>query len=224
MKAYQFYKLLGKYKKGTMSEVEFVKFARTIERHRSLRHAFYESTGEYHPKLREKRSSSPTDNQSTVKDSQVQIEKSVARFKKVRRKKVHWIKQFFTDLRANSTVIIACLVLLIIFAFLLTKNLSKEEQSHEKTLVELAPQEIHSGTRTFQIEGSISDGLILSEADLLLAVQMPTIETQILDVKDVQPQAIGLEDAIIKGLNEMFVDPEAALSEMERPPSEKTAD
>ncbi len=49
MKAYEFYVLLGKYKRRSISQAEFERFQHAMETVRSFRYAFYESTGEYLP-------------------------------------------------------------------------------------------------------------------------------------------------------------------------------
>jgi len=52
MKAYEFYVLLGKYKRMSLTQSEFERFCTAVENVRRFRHAFYESTGEYYPLAR----------------------------------------------------------------------------------------------------------------------------------------------------------------------------
>ena len=56
MKAYEFYVLLGKYKRMSLTRSEFDRFRTAIETVRSFRHSFYESTGEYYPVARRRSS------------------------------------------------------------------------------------------------------------------------------------------------------------------------
>ena len=56
MKAYEFYVLLGKYKRKSLTRAEFDRFCRAIETIRNFRHSFYESTGEYYPVARRRKS------------------------------------------------------------------------------------------------------------------------------------------------------------------------
>ena len=51
MKAYEFYVLLGKYKRGSLSAAEFDKFRMGVDISRRFRYAFQDSTGETRPTL-----------------------------------------------------------------------------------------------------------------------------------------------------------------------------
>ncbi len=57
MKAYEFYILLGKYKRRSISPGEYERFRHAISKVRTYRHAFFDSTGEYHPHFPQKTSS-----------------------------------------------------------------------------------------------------------------------------------------------------------------------
>jgi len=56
MKAYEFYVLLGKYKRMSLTRSEFERFRNAVETVRRFRHSFYESTGEYYPVARRRSS------------------------------------------------------------------------------------------------------------------------------------------------------------------------
>ena len=57
MKAYEFYILLGKYKRRSISPGEYERFRHAVSKVRIYRHAFFDSTGEYHPHFPQKTSS-----------------------------------------------------------------------------------------------------------------------------------------------------------------------
>lgn len=59
MKAYEFYILLGKYKRRSISFREFERFEHTIRTERSFRYSFYDSTGERHPHFHKQLKGSP---------------------------------------------------------------------------------------------------------------------------------------------------------------------
>jgi hypothetical protein len=187
MKPYEFYVLLGKYKRKNITPAEYERLQQGMKQSRSFRYTFYSSTGEMDPKYLVGGSNEPSPKIERAKESQetapqFQSIHAGTRFRRVRGKRIkhRWFR-LTKDLARNhiglmvGSGVVLALVLVIVGHQAAPK--SSEMADSEIRVMELNPEPDQlASSRSMPGLDTITAESILSDADRLLMIDQESFK------------------------------------------------
>jgi hypothetical protein len=241
MKAYEFYVLLGKYKRKTISPSEYERFRSEVATVRNYRTAFYESTGESYPvfptrsmragvHLREKKKVDTLESTNSGLEAAAEpdlhhLEQtahhgaplfSAARETKGnvvhlrRRKRSKRLKWFPLVRNIASNHPLVCFLCCVIIAGLGIFLALRPVSTPTNAIILSPPAPIITPTAKSIPANEVptlAAGRMLSEADRLIAVDPKAFQIAIEPMEPMRAPVIGIEQAILEGLEARFPEP-----------------